>query len=75
MSDAKERLLSSIHSEGSRQAERIAWIKKMIERQSNTIENAQKTLDGFGVQLEAAELAYTGLKQQYRELLSEQGNN
>lgn len=52
---------------------RVEWIQKMIERQTQLVLNAQKTVEHYQIQLEAANLALEGLRAEYRKLVKNGG--
>lgn len=69
MSD--DALAKALQNQGSQLVSRAEWLQKMIERNTGTIANCQKTIEFFAAELHATNSAIDALRSEYRKHVSD----
>lgn len=72
---ASEALIQAIKQQGAELIKRAEWFQRMIDRNSQTVLNGQKSVEYFSQQLEATNLAIDELRTKYRDLIGEQNGD
>ena len=65
------KIVELLKREGEERCRKRDWLKRSIEKQQATIENAQKCLESWQGQLEACETGIELLRAEYRRLVND----